>query len=281
MQIGCSTSTEPDSDNAPLRILILPHSAQIHEGELLVCKVTLHNQGVDTLIFERAPSDELGSIVWEIRKRGDHEYSRIITRWTFSHRHLFPSASVCSILPGQNYVTFDSLFPSGRPDQFQPFVEAGTYEIRAAFDLAGQRIVSRPAEVLVTPAFPSERAGVHSAAALLDTFLAGNGVDRKKLTECERNLSPSQLKTILQWLLAVLAAETDADPQAHAQATLLRNQVPPVIAEALELKVVQHLMNLNKWSAADRLLERITTPSYDRDSFKTVYMQDLKFPTQK
>jgi hypothetical protein len=271
LQIGCSSIAEPDSDSAPLHILILPHSAQIREGELLVCKVTFHNRGIDAIRVERPPADENLNLVWEVRKQDERDFSRIKTRWTTMNGCVFWPEAGFTIPAGESYVTFDSLFPAERS---QPFFTTGVYEIRAAFDLAGQRIVSQPAEIVVTPILDAERDAVAAAADFLDVVLNFSPPDKDELTERERRLGPSQLKTSYQWLLALLAAETETDPRAQAQAAIsqgdLRKQVPPVMAEALELRVVERLIRLKNWSAADRLLEQIATPSYDREQLDII-----------
>lgn len=187
------------AESAKVQVIIQPAASQVHQGEVLFCKLTLSNQGADPIRMERPLGNRYGAATWELRRKGAREFARVQTPWSgIKGCTLFAPLEIPG---GGRTVACDPLL---RSRDSLLFSEVGMYVLRAGVIVAGKQIYSEPVEVRVAPKANDQRETIERAAAFLDSLL-GIGLNPSELAkagELERALDQSHLKKSLRYIAA-------------------------------------------------------------------------------
>lgn len=252
---------------------IIPERTSLQVGDPLLVKATLHSGPQVGCMLKVPFCAAWAGVGFELRKPQSITSERL---------HAYGEGTSCGAFPrpievkaGESRVTYESFFDASSQDNAPPaFSQPGQWSIRAFANVDGKRIDSPWVDIQVA-ARPQRMQVLWSEnikPIAASVWFGAPAYPDSLMTpaEIESQLAGSNASVAIartRRLIALRQAATLRLRQDSLDAlNKLREDLPPVTQEFLDLQTVDVLLRRREYAAADVLLKRIKESSYLRDN---------------
>lgn len=241
-------------------------------------RISFENKSETPIKATTEPTAANGLLKFEIRKKGDDSYRRIVSRTENLTSNALRGDPRVMFTPKDERTTFVVIVESQR---IKVFDGPGDYELRAVLvdsnEIAG---VSQPIEINVLESSPEFAQAIESASRILMREMNGGisiGANEKairqsaaRLPDCELN----RIGCILTDIIMIRDANTrDGFADARYRVEQHRKAIPPAMNDWVSLTLANMYREMKRLDLAEIEARRLPKSSFERETLERVIRQ--------